>query len=353
MTLLRLLLAGLAVAGLAGPATAGAVTGGRSARASHYKALAYIDGCDASLIAPDRLMTAGHCVVDRTLEQVGTVRFATGETRKAAHVAIARGFALLPDPAHAESSRDDVAIVALDRPVTDIKPFALVGGRVRTGAAVRLVGSGATESPRAAAVSLPRLHEATARTISDGACGDYWRRYAHGHPHYRHAFDGPTMLCTSARRSTICQGDSGGPLLVRAGHAWRVAGVSSWIGDRCATGPSVFADVRAFRGFVTAPSPVWAPARGQQATTLTGDPRVGATLTCTGPTWTPADTAVSYRFVSYRYRGGTRVAQDGPSTTYVVTPADAGRLVLCQAFGTTAGGTLGAPGSAAVRIPGG
>jgi hypothetical protein len=35
-----------------------------------------------------------------------------------------------------------------------------------------------------------------------------------------------------------------------------------------------------------------------------------------------------------------------------VAPSDAGRLIVCQALGTTAGGTLGAPGSAGLRIQG-
>jgi secreted trypsin-like serine protease len=352
MKLARLLAPWLVLTVLAAPA--GAVTGGHPAHARDYPALAYLAGCDASLIAPDRLLTAGHCVVDQTPAQLGTIRFATGETRKAAHVAIAHGFALLPDRDRPESSRNDVAIVALDRAIHDIAPLALVGRTPRTASVVRIVGSGATSSQgaRAAAHALPPLRQASARTLSDVACRAYWTRYAHGHPRYRHAFDGPTMLCTSARERTICQGDSGGPLLVRVGHVWRVAGVASWIGDRCGTGPSVYADVTAFRAFATSASPTWAPVPGSEPTTLTGDPRAGATLTCAGPSWTPAEATVTYRFVSYRYRHGTRVAQDGAATTYVVKPSDAGRQIICQPFAATAGGRIGAPASPAVRISG-
>jgi hypothetical protein len=161
------------------------------------------------------------------------------------------------------------------------------------------------------------------------------------------------MLCAGdpdGRRPyrSACVGDSGGPLVVGG----RLAGVVSW-GKRCGADldPTVFADAAHYRAFALDPSPALAPAAGEEPSRLTGEPRVGAALTCGAPaTWTFPPDRVVFGFVATRRGGGARSVQTGDDAVYVVQQGDAGRLISCAATGVTAGGTATAGVSEALRI---
>ena len=76
--------------------------------------------CGATLIAPDRLATAAHCVDPVNLGDFETIKVG-GETRRGVAVA-------LPSTWREQSAgfaRDDVAIIKLDRPVTKVAPVPL------------------------------------------------------------------------------------------------------------------------------------------------------------------------------------------------------------------------------------
>ena len=118
----RLVLAALACALVALPcATASAVVGGHAAsRDFSYMAALRLDGgfiCGASLIGPDRILTAAHCVLDgsspvdpsRLSFTVGRHQLEGpgGETIGAAQVTVHEGFD--------SDMRNDVAIVRLRR----------------------------------------------------------------------------------------------------------------------------------------------------------------------------------------------------------------------------------------------
>jgi hypothetical protein len=59
---------------------------------------------------------------------------------------------------------------------------------------------------------------------------------------------------------------------------------------------------------------------------------------------------ITFSFDSYRFRRGRITRQQGPSPTYVVRAADAGRSVSCAATGSTAGGFETTRPSAALRV---
>jgi hypothetical protein len=196
------------------------------------------------------------------------------------------------------------------------------------------------------------LRRASLEVISDGACRDFYRR--HGGRRYRTALRPATMLCATdpdGRKPfrSACTGDSGGPLV--AGST--LAGIVSW-GLRCGgdLDPTVFTDPAAYRAFLQAPAPVLAPVAADAPAVLTGEARVGATLTCASPPWLRAPDRITFLFDSYRFGRGRTTRQDGPAATYVVRPADAGRIVACTATGSTAGGWETARPSEGLRIPG-
>lgn len=73
------------------------------------------------LVAPDRVLTAGHCVMNVPLSNIAGVVVGTEQHH-------GTRFALHPGWRHANGAHnvlDDVAIVQLDAPVTAVAPVAL------------------------------------------------------------------------------------------------------------------------------------------------------------------------------------------------------------------------------------
>ena len=146
------------------------------------------------------------------------------------------------------------------------------------------------------------------------------------------------MLCAidadgRAPLSSGCNGDSGGPVYSGTDRRPRLLGVISWGGARCGADhlPSVSAEVARYRDFVLAPKPVWEP-RATSPALISGDTRVGGTLTCTPPAF---DAPVDAVTIQWRDRDYAVVAT-GPS--YTVQARDAGRDISCEVTASTAGG---------------
>ena len=132
-----------------------------------------------------------------------------------------------------EAPADDVALVLLDAPVTDVTPLALRASAPPRGRRGLLLGSGQKRVPRAnAAANYERLRKATLTVISDGACSAFYRR--RGGAGLRSALRPRSMLCATDPDGRVpfrsaCTGDSGGPLVVGstlAGH--RELGPALW-----------------------------------------------------------------------------------------------------------------------------
>jgi hypothetical protein len=337
------------------PAQAGAVVGGTPARASAHPWFATLPLCGGALIAPDRVATAAHCIAGLPLRDLANVRFGSGAARTATGIAVHPSYVrrALGGTANTDAPADDIAIVTLDRPVDGVTPLRLRRRAPARGARALVLGAGGTSVPPrrgARAAQLPALRRATLAVISDGACSAFYRR--HGGRRYRSALRPATMVCATdpdgrSPFRSACTGDSGGPLV--AGST--LAGIVSW-GLRCGgdEDPTVFTDPAAYRSFLTAGAPVLAPVAADVPATMTGEARVGATLTCAPPPWLRAPDRITYAFDSYRFGSGRRTRQDGPAARYVVRAADAGRLVSCTATGATVGGYEAARPSEGLRI---
>lgn len=338
------------------PASAGAVVGGRKVSPTAAPWYVATGICGGTLIAPDRIATAAHCFDPIDLADITRVRVGT-ELRRGVRVALPpawrerrTGFAL-----------DDIAIVQLDRPVTGVRPARLLAAGARVPARLRILGRGQIAPPppgKVAGSGVFALRQATLRTVGDATCERTWRRSG---TKYRNRFEAALMVCATdadERRplSSVCAGDSGGPMVAGTLRAPVLVGVISWTGPRCGADrlPSVSAEVDRYREFLTAPAPVWAPVPAGPLS-VTGEPRVGAALTCAMPAWEVAPEQVEIRWLR-RTRGAdayefTQVGSDG---TYVVQPADAGLLLRCEARGSGPGGRTVVPSGpqSAIRIGG-
>ncbi len=267
-------LALVAAAGTAGPATAarpdgpaaresivgggGAGKGWSFAVGIRQRKLGFI--CTGSLVAPDKVLTAAHCVrrVKRKRLKVMVDSPWISGRRAGPRVRVRR---VKIDP-HYKPRRGirDFAVITLRRAAA-AAPVAIPTKReaavaTRAGRQLHSAGWGARSvwGFRLA----QRLKATSERALADRRC----RRA------YKRGFDQASMLCVLGGpigrirsrfsfHTTTCSGDSGGPLLARTAAGPRLVGVTSAGPIPCGYGPSIYARVsnalRFIRRAVAAP----------------------------------------------------------------------------------------------------
>ncbi|MBX6765336.1 MAG: serine protease, partial [Rubrobacteraceae bacterium] len=202
--------------------------------------------CGGTLIDPDSVLTAAHCVVDAR-----SVTLAVGRTVITSRQGrVRRAVAAYVHPRYdgARDNRYDVAVLKLDRPVRGIKPIRLSTAAQnyleRPGRLLMVAGWGTTRengspSDRMRATIVPVVSDAVAK-----------RDYAHEGPQARFF---PTLMVAAGRRGRdACQGDSGGPLFKAGRDPVEVGIVSYGIGCARAHYPGVYTEVNSpgIRSFI-------------------------------------------------------------------------------------------------------
>ena len=116
------------------------------------------------------------------------------------------------------ASSDDIALVKLKAPVTDVKPLSLYRGSDEIGRTVQLIGKGATGNGMEG-MEPHSPHRTTLRRAFNVISGDdgRWIFYT---------FDSPKSAVPL--EGVAGNGDSGGPVLIREGRQWQLAGLVSW-----------------------------------------------------------------------------------------------------------------------------
>ncbi|MGI8332244.1 S1 family peptidase [Actinomadura scrupuli] len=212
---------------LAAPASA--VVGGSPVSAQRYPWLASVGSpllflrpsgqfCGGALVAPDKVVTAAHCVqlfrlVPGTLSVTfgrSDLRDHDGTTAKVSEVWVHPGY-------HETSFKgesvehDDVAVLTLSTALD--RPTIRIAGRdvYRPGASALVLGWGTTSELD---LLNTRLRAAEIPLVSDAACAAA----------YGTSFDAGDMVCAGSPRADTCLLDSGGPLVVGG----RLAGLTSW-----------------------------------------------------------------------------------------------------------------------------
>jgi len=379
-------------------APAGAVIAGKVASERATPWIADLGTCGGTLVAPDRVLTAAHCVKAYADQPprfwgkvaVGARRTADHSTRygffevsgkqkaAAAHrlaVPVARRAAasvpglevaaVAVHPRYRElgnAAAYDVAVLRLAHPVTarPLPPAAPGDGSDAAGAPVTVFGRGQISHSGLGALggkTDPRrtLRSGAIALIRDTTCT---RLYAPTPDD----FDPSNMICArdprkkplakaGARYTTACYGDSGGPLAGRTRVKKPVlVGIVSWgggrKGDSCGQRdnyPGVYARVAKLRDFALAADPGWQP-RPTAAPAVQGVVAANQRVTCGGATF---DRPAVVRETSWMIAGRLVKATTGD----LLIPADAvGKPIACavRAKGDTGTGT--SDGSAPVVV---
>ena len=181
------------------------------------------------LIAPQWVVTAAHAVTWQSgIKQVAINGVPRDVERLVIHPGYRKPPQALLDQALATwdwtlfrvllSSLDDIALLKLAQPVTDVAPVAIYRSDDEFGRIVEIIGKGATGNG-ATGYEFGDSHRTELRraynkvTSADGR----WLCYI---------FDKPSDALPLEGGSG--SGDSGGPVLLRAGDDWALAGLASW-----------------------------------------------------------------------------------------------------------------------------
>ncbi len=293
------------VAGLLGPAgqTAQAgpeIVGGQPADEGEYPFMAgilhrgvsdrfFAQFCGGSLISPDTVLTAAHCMVGETAATldvlVGTNHLDPGD---GVRLPVRR---VRVHPAYNGNTNDnDLAILQLgtelpDEIVANMQPNQTALGA--PGVDATAIGWGNTHYP--GQPQFPHdLFEVVVPMVSNADCAAA----------YQSDFIARSMVCAGATGRDTCQGDSGGPLLVPNGPDWVQVGITSF-GQGCGVAgfPGVYSRVSTYAAFINPyhdpDTPPNAPARASSAPAGPHSVRVS---------WSPPVFDGGTRITQYRVR---------------------------------------------------
>jgi hypothetical protein len=284
--------------------------------------------CSGSIIDAAHVITAAHCTqVGGEPAPVASYTVRAGLSSYAGDVdpaaAQARGVAAVRVHPSWGSPRftGDVAILTLSNPFSitaAVSPVAVAQTAPATGSAVRVVGFGQFD---------PDMLDFRERVLETRIWPDIG------------CYAGiPAVLCIQTASGAVCPGDSGSGVVTQTTPPTLVAVVDISVEGVCAVstrgGVANLTSPEISAWLAGSATPPLGP-RGVSAPTLSGQPYVGATLSCSAAQWS-GEPSVTTSFIDL---ATFATLQSGAATTYKIPPTDLGRDVACVSVATNAGGT--------------
>jgi secreted trypsin-like serine protease len=350
----RLVIAALAgaLSALLASAPAHAIVGGAPAPEGRWPWMAAVlnssgadddfeaQGCGGTVIAPRRVLTAGHCVLGQPSEGLEVLIGRTRLTESGGRRIRVRGVSVFRGLVSGRQPGLDAAVLVLaaDAGVAPVAlPTRADRGLWLDGAPAWTIGWGRLNtqpSPGGNAYYADRLREVEVPVVGDDGCELVYGGGGEG-VLYRSAW----TMCAgfAAGGKGTCYGDSGGPLVVAGPAGWIEVGIVQG-GDGCAEPAYYDLYVRADRiaRFALEPQLTLQPESVRSPRVL-GRLVAGERVRCTAGRWRGSPAQLTTRWLRLREAGALPVG--GAERTHRLSAADVRDGITCAVTAANAGGS--------------